>query len=210
MGSTVSGKESRGNQGFRSGEQTAVSGGLERGDQVATGDDLGYGVSATSGDGGTPVGNRLAAGDRGSTGGGSVSVEHYVPGPITPSISIATPIDPMLSPELVALASEVGHDQAIVDRFVLDFLSLLDERLHRIASHLAARDDAAATVALLSLETTGAMIGAADLVSSVAQLRSAVNEHRRDELDVRTAWVVETAEALRVRLRQHAVNAGLN
>ena len=109
------------------------------------------------------------------------------------------PITPIRSTQLSELANEVGHDTGIVERFVVDFLTLLDQRLAAVTEALAESDNDGAITVLRSLETTGAMLGANDLVEATTALRRAV----RDDpgvVDERLRAFTTQAEALRVRL----------
>jgi hypothetical protein len=109
------------------------------------------------------------------------------------------PITPIRSTELGDLANEVGHDTGIVERFVVDFLTLLDQRLAAVTEALADSDSDGAITVLRSLETTGAMLGADELVDATTALRNAV---RGDpgRVDERLLAFLAQAEALRVRL----------
>jgi len=93
----------------------------------------------------------------------------------------------------------VGHDTGIVERFVVDFLKLLDQRLAAVTEALTEADDAGAITVLRSLETTGAMLGATDLVDSTTALRRAVRDDP-DHVHERLHEFTASAEALRVRL----------
>jgi HPt (histidine-containing phosphotransfer) domain-containing protein len=109
------------------------------------------------------------------------------------------PITPIRSTQLSELANEVGHDTGIVERFVMDFLKLLDQRLAAVNEALADADDEGAITVLRSLETTGAMLGAPELADATAALRRAVRDDP-DHLDQRLREFTVQAEALRVRL----------
>lgn len=108
------------------------------------------------------------------------------------------PITPIRNSELGVLAGEVGHDTGIVERFVIDFLDLLEDRLRTIDAGLAGDPDAALTT-LRSLETTGAMLGADDLVAAVAGLRAALRDRPADVAAERDAFRA-AVESLRQRL----------
>ena len=109
------------------------------------------------------------------------------------------PITPIRSTQLGELANEVGHDTGIVERFVLDFLELLDQRLAAVNEALAEADDEGAITVLRSLETTGAMLGASELVDATAALRRAVRDDPT-HLDRPLREFTARAEELRVRL----------
>jgi hypothetical protein len=65
------------------------------------------------------------------------------------------------------------HD-AMMARFVHDYLELLDHRVSSIRSHLEQRNFMTAHVALLSLESTSVMVGADGLAQAAGRLREAV------------------------------------
>ncbi len=109
------------------------------------------------------------------------------------------PITPIRSTQLGELANEVGHDTGIVERFVIDFLTLLDQRLAAVTEALAESDNDGAITVLRSLETTGAMLGAQDLVTATTELRRAVRDDP-GRVDERLREFTAQAEALRVRL----------
>ena len=72
------------------------------------------------------------------------------------------------------LAAEVGNDVSVVDRFVCDYLGLLDHRMDGLAELLAGDDPQATRIWVLSLETTSSMLGATEVVSTAAALRALV------------------------------------
>ena len=165
--STVPESEAEPSSVVSAGDRVVGDGGPERGDQSSTGDeDLGGRQRVASGDAGPqPAGNRSAAAG-GGPGGGSVSASPAGPRPITP----------IRTTQLGDLANEVGHDTGIVERFVVDFLKLLDQRLAAVTEALTESDDDGAITVLRSLETTGAMLGATDLVDATTALRRAVRD----------------------------------
>lgn len=187
-------------------EPVAVRGG-RHGDQVVAGDDLGS--EAVSGESGFAAGEIPAPGGGGS-GGGSVSVPIEGSRPITPFLTAPepppdrpvapNPPGPSAEPDLTALARELGGDAAIVERFVRDYLDLLDERLPDIRRFLRTGNDEAAYVALLSLESTTAMFGVPDVVAAVAALRAGVGNQSREALLDELAVVVARVFGLRERL----------
>ena len=71
------------------------------------------------------------------------------------------------------------EDDAIMARFVSDYLALLDERVAVITAEVESRNDLTAHVALLSLESSSAMVGEKELASLVGLLRSAVERGHR-------------------------------
>jgi hypothetical protein len=70
-------------------------------------------------------------------------------------------------------------DDAIMARFVRDYLGLLDQRVAVIKAEVESRNDLTAHVALLSLESSSAMVGEKELASLVRLLRSAVERGHR-------------------------------
>lgn len=88
------------------------------------------------------------------------------------------------------------HD-AMMARFVHDYLELLDHRVSSIRSHLEQRNFMTAHVALLSLESTSVMVGAHALADAAGRLREAVEKGDRDTLP--SLLAVVTAEAERTR-----------
>lgn len=78
------------------------------------------------------------------------------------------------NPSLQALRREL-NDDAAVDHFVTDFLDLLDERLVSLEQLLRQNRIEATVTALLTIETSGQMVGAADLAAAAANLRTAVS-----------------------------------
>jgi hypothetical protein len=187
MSPTVSGKESRGKVGFRTGIRGTDDCSPETGNQAAAGDGLGYGQWDASGDAAQPVGYGSVAGGRGSRG-GSAS------GPSGPR-----PTAPVYN--LSRLSADVG-DVAVVNRFVADFLALLDGRLETIGDSVRASDDKRAIVAMLSLEASGALLGATGLVSRLRDLRCAVREARHEEATALLSSVQTAAEGLRHALQE--------
>lgn len=111
---------------------------------------------------GLEVGTGDVSGNRSPLGRGSVLAQSESPGPT--------------SSGLAKLYGDVDQDSAIVDRFVTDYLALLDDRLLAIRQVLALDDEDEAVVSILSLETTSAMIGAQDVVNAAHSLRRAVEQ----------------------------------
>ena len=90
-------------------------------------------------------------------------------------------------------------DEAIMARFVHDYLELLDHRVESIQHHLDARNFMTAHVALLSLESTSVMVGANELAEVAGRLRSAVEQGQRNLMPELLTQVL--VEAVRVRAR---------
>ncbi len=82
------------------------------------------------------------------------------------------PQPPSAEAELRRLCSSLHLDAPVVRHFIADYLRLMEDRLQRIENHLRAGDTAAATVALLSLATSSAMLGAWGVVEAADRLRS--------------------------------------
>ena len=91
------------------------------------------------------------------------------------------------------------HD-AMMARFVHDYLELLDHRLSSIRNHLDERNFMTAHVALLSLESTSVMVGASALAQAAGRLREAVEQGERDTVPVLLADVAVEAEKTRAEL----------
>lgn len=70
-------------------------------------------------------------------------------------------------------------DDAIMARFVADYLALLDQRIGTIQAHLDVGNDTTAQVAMLSLESTSTMVGAVELAQIVADLRAGLERGDR-------------------------------
>jgi hypothetical protein len=93
----------------------------------------------------------------------------------------------------------VEHD-AMMARFVHDYLELLDHRVSSIRNHLEQRNFMTAHVALLSLESTSVMVGADRLADAAGQLREAVERGDRDVVPALLAVVGDEAERTRQSL----------
>ena len=92
------------------------------------------------------------------------------------------------------LAAEVGNDVGVVDRFVCDYLGLLDQRMDGLARLLAADEPQATRIWVLSLETTSSMLGADEVVSAAAAVRALV-EAGDDEAALESFQVLTDAVA---------------
>ena len=101
----------------------------------------------------------------------------------------------------------VEHD-AMMARFVHDYLELLDHRVSSIRSHLEQRNFMTAHVALLSLESTSVMVGADGLASAAGRLREAVEQGDRDVVPALLAAVGEEAGRTRDELGGTAAQPG--
>lgn len=94
------------------------------------------------------------------------------------------------------------EDDAIMARFVRDYLGLLDERVATITTQLESGNDLTAHVSLLSLESTSAMVGEKELSRIAGVIRGAVERGQKTTVPALVAAM--TAEAGRVgeRLRR--------
>ena len=88
------------------------------------------------------------------------------------------------------------HD-AMMARFVHDYLELLDHRVSSIRHHLEQRNFMTAHVALLSLESTSVMVGAPNLADAAGRLREAVEAGERDTVGALVDEVSAEAEVTR-------------
>jgi hypothetical protein len=106
------------------------------------------------------------------------------------------------SSALRKLSRDVEDDATIMEQFVSDYLGLLDHRLVTLRRLLANTDEdpEAAIVAILSLETTSAMIGAGEVVVGAQALRSAVKHQRRDRATVLFDGLLAAVQAMRESL----------
>ena len=71
-------------------------------------------------------------------------------------------------------------DEAVIQRFVHDYLRLLPSRLSKVQHLMSGADVEATRVAILSLETTSAMLGGVDVALSARALRHAVQSGDHD------------------------------
>ena len=86
-------------------------------------------------------------------------------------------------------------------RFRADYLDLLDGRVATITRLVAEREVEAAQVALLSLESSSAMVGAGELAAAGRQLRSALGTATPADLDALARQLVVEAGQAALRLR---------
>jgi hypothetical protein len=91
------------------------------------------------------------------------------------------------------------EDTAMMERFVRDYLGLLDERVSAIIGQLESGNDRTAHVSLLSLESTSSMVGAKELAKIAGLLRGAVERGQRST--VPALLNAMTAEAARVHVQ---------
>jgi len=78
--------------------------------------------------------------------------------------------------------SVASDDDAIMARFVRDYLAMLDQRVSTITTELESGTDLNAHVALLSLESASTMVGATELAKLVGLLRSEVERGQRSHV----------------------------
>lgn len=71
------------------------------------------------------------------------------------------------------------NDDAAVDRFVIDFLHLLDQRVRTVRLHLAADRAQDAVVVLLTLESNGQMVGTTELAATARLVRTVLEGGHR-------------------------------
>ena len=101
-------------------------------------------------------------------------------------------------PPVAGMSDQVNEDDAMMARFVRDYLELLDHRVEQVRRHLDLRNYMSAHVSLLSLESTSVMVGAAGLAAAAGRLRDAVEHGDRDAMpDLTTAVVSEANRARR-------------
>ena len=96
--------------------------------------------------------------------------------------------------------SVASDDDAIMARFVQDYLALLDQRVSAITTELETGTDLNAHVALLSLESASTMVGATELAKLVALLRSEVERGQRTHIPGLVKAIANEATQLRGRL----------
>ncbi len=77
--------------------------------------------------------------------------------------------------------------------FRQDYLALLDDRVATIERLVAHREVEPARVALLSLESSSAMVGAGALTHAVHRLRTALDDPAPDVLEALTARLAREA-----------------
>ncbi len=90
-------------------------------------------------------------------------------------------------------------DDAIMARFVRDYLGLLEKRVATITAQLESGNDLTAHISLLSLESTSAMVGEKELSRIAGVIRGAVERGQKTTVPALVSAM--TAEAGRVRER---------
>ena len=88
----------------------------------------------------------------------------------------------------------------MMSRFRRDFLDLLDGRVAKIEKLVLGAELEPAHVALLSLESSSAMIGKSELADTVRRLRSVLTHAAPEELDALLEQVVRQADTARQQL----------
>jgi hypothetical protein len=96
------------------------------------------------------------------------------------------------------------QEQDMMACFRQDYLALLAGRVDTILRLVAADQVEPARVALLSLESSSAMVGANELVVAVKRLRAALDEGGDADLGLLTAQLADEAGAARSRLDSRA------
>ena len=92
--------------------------------------------------------------------------------------------------------------------FRQDYLDLLDGRVAAIGRLVAQHEVEPAHVALLSLESSSAMVGAGELTVAVRQLRTALDGGTPEELEALSVQLVVEAAAVARRLGEPADRTG--
>lgn len=92
------------------------------------------------------------------------------------------------------------QEQDMMARFRQDFLDLLPGRISSIRAQVRRREAGPARVALLSLESSSAMVGAAELAGVTGQLRRALATATVEELATLMDQMAEEADQAAVRL----------
>ena len=89
-------------------------------------------------------------------------------------------------------------------RFRQDYLDLLDGRIATIQRLVARHEKEPAEIALLSLESSSAMVGAGELASAVRRLRSALATATPEELVALTSQLAVSADDAALRLGERS------
>jgi hypothetical protein len=94
------------------------------------------------------------------------------------------------------------QEQDMMVCFRQDYLDLLDGRVAAIQRLVSDQELEPAQVALLSLESSSAMLGASDLVGAVRRLRAALDVATTEELEALMEGMASEAGALARRLAE--------
>jgi hypothetical protein len=113
------------------------------------------------------------------------------PEPLNPSDASVEP--PSAADPFVAL----GPGEAAMDRFVADYLQLLDGRLDTIRRCLDDSDIEGARVAVMSLESSSLMLGGASLAACLGELRGQLDLGPTPQLYALMALVEAAASEFR-------------
>jgi HPt (histidine-containing phosphotransfer) domain-containing protein len=131
---------------------------------------------------------------------GSASAQPAQLGPTcSPSVSAISASATVASATLRQLVEDVG-DPAIVQKFVADYLRLLNGRIETLEDQLARVDFEAASISLLSLETSSAMVGGRDVVGAAHDLRMAVDDRQADRVGDLLGRLLNTLSSLEGQL----------
>lgn len=85
------------------------------------------------------------------------------------------------------------EDDAMMARFVTDYLALLEQRVITIQAQLRTGRLTTAQIAMLSLESTSTMVGATEMATIVGRLRAALERGDLPALpELSRAMVAET------------------
>lgn len=145
-------------------------------------------------------GGRLDAAESGGTDGPLPAAEPVgiVGGRPAPAPAAAvSPTSPAAQDRFDALGPGTGA----MDRFVADYLDLLDGRLVAIRRCLVDSDVEGARVAVLSLESSSKMLGATELAGRLTELRAQLMTGPTPQLQALLAQVEPVAEAFRQHLQ---------
>jgi hypothetical protein len=96
---------------------------------------------------------------------------------------------------------ELGPGAGAMDRFVVDYLQLLDGRLDSISRCLADCDIEGARVAVLSLESSSKMLGGTSLAARLTELRSQLDLGTTPQRNALLSQVEVAATAFRRELQ---------
>ena len=132
---------------------------------------------------GTGRGPGLPHGDRSVQGDGSDKGS-------VPALQVPGPAAPTRRWEMTP------QEQDMMARFRRDYLDLLDGRVAKIEDLVTRHEVEPAEIALLSLESSSAMVGAKELATAVRRLRSALSSATPEVLhDLTSQLVVSAREA---------------
>jgi hypothetical protein len=144
------------------------------------------------------LGGARLAHDRPSMGGGSAGGS--VSAPRQGSGSVAPGAETDSDGEAADLYVALGPGEAAMDRFVTDYLQLLDGRVDTIRRCLDDSDIEGARVAILSLESSSVMLGGGPLAGRLAELRSHLDLGPTPQRNALLALVESAASVFRSEL----------